>query len=201
MKSLLFAALAFTSSLTAQTVAGKLETLLLLPEPAVLRNNFSFSPEGAEKTVLTPAKELTDVPGIMAYSSEEFKQLGLSVATFTERAKKAADIRLASLKPHLVKDDAGKVLYAVYRSEKPLIASLLVAPSLPLIFESLFGSEVWVAIPDRHSLFIFPAKPEALEEFTADLADRFHNDPRAASSEIFSLKKDTPIRVVGSFMP
>ena len=48
-------------------------------------------------------------------------------------------------------------------------------------------------------LFVFPAKPEALEEFVADLAERYRSDPHAASPEIFSLKQGTPPRVVGSF--
>jgi len=187
-------------SLSIQAEDRRLETLLLLPEPKVMRRALSFSPEGAELTVLTPAKELTDIPGIMAYSDAEFKKLGLSVETFTQRAKKVADRRLSTYKPDLIKNEAGQVQYAVYRSEQPLIASLLIAPSLPIIFEQLFGEEIWVALPDRHSLFVFPAKPEALAEFTADLADRFRSDPRAASPEIFSIKKGGAPKVIGSFL-
>lgn len=178
----------------------RLETLLLLPEPKVMKNEFSFSPEGAELTVLTPAKELADVPGIMAYSAEDFKKLGISVETFTERAKKAADKRLSTLKPELIKDAEGKVQYAVYRSDQPLMASLIVAPSLPALFEGMFGEDLWAVLPDRHSLFIFPAKPEIMEEFAADLTDRFQSDPRAASPEIFRLRKGVPPKVVGSFI-
>ncbi|MEN3942459.1 hypothetical protein WJU23_14265 [Prosthecobacter sp. SYSU 5D2] len=201
MKSLLLAVLAFSTFLPAQTPERRLEILLILPEPKVLSKPLSFSPEGAELTVFTPAKELPEVPGIMAYPEAEFKKLGLSIATFTERAGKAADRRLTTLKPDLIKGPDGQVQYAVYRGDSPLMASLIVAPSLPGLFEKLFGPEIWVAIPDRHSLYIFPAKPEALAEFTADLASRFRTDPRAASPELFSLKKDTPPRVIGSFLP
>jgi hypothetical protein len=201
MKSLLLAVLAFTTLLPAQTAEHRLETMLILPEPKVLRKPLSFQPAGAELTVFTPAKELPDLPGIMAYPETEFKKFGLSVATFTEHAGKAADKRLATLKPDLIKGPDGQVQYAVYRDDSPLIASLIVAPALPGLFEKLFGSEIWVAIPDRHSLFIFPAKPEAIAEFTADLASRFRTDPRAASPEIFSLKKDAPPRVIGSLLP
>lgn len=188
------------SLLMAQTPERRLEELLMLPEPIVMRSPLSVVPQDAELTVLTPAKELADVPGILAYSAQDFKKLGISVETFAERAKKVADKRLAALKPDLIKDPEGKVLYAVYRSDQPLIASLLIAPSLPTVFEKLFGPEIWVALPDRHSLFIFPAKPEALEEFAPDLAERFRTDPRAASPEIFAIKKDTPPKVVGSFV-
>lgn len=188
------------ASLSASAEDPRLERLLLLPEPKVMRNPLSFFPDGAELTVLTPAKELKEMPWIMPYKAEEFQQLGLSVETFAERAKKAADKRLASLKPDLIKNAEGQVQYAVYRSEQPLMASLLVAPSLPAVFEKLFGEEIWVALPDRHSLFVFPAKPEAVEEFTADLEDRYLSDPRAASPEIFSIKKGGKIKVVASFI-
>ncbi|MDZ4286305.1 MAG: hypothetical protein U0984_00010 [Prosthecobacter sp.] len=177
----------------------RLESLLLLPEPRALRSELSVVPAGAVETVLSPAREIAAIPGIETYSKDEFKRLGLSVQTFTARAKTAADKLLASLKPDLVRDAEGKMLYAVYRGERPVMASLLLAPSLPKLFEKDFGKEIWVALPDRHSLFIFPAKPEALQDFTADLAERFWADVHAASAEIFAIKSGEEPRVVGSF--
>jgi len=179
--------------------AKRLETLLMLPEPRVLRTERSITPEGAELTVLSPAREVADSPGIEVYAKEDFERLGLSPETFAERSKKIADRLLASLKPDLIKDAAGKVQYAVYRGDRPIMSSLLMAPSLPQVFEELFGKEIWVACPDRHSLFVFPAKPEAIEEFVADLADRFESDAHASSPEIFALKAGVPMRVVASF--
>lgn len=176
-----------------------LETLLMLPEPRAMRTERSIIPEGALATVLSPARELAEVPGIEPYTKEDFARLGLSPTTFAERAKKTADKLLAQLKPDIIKDKDGKVLYAVYRGDRPVMASLLIAPSLPEIFESMFGSELWVALPDRHSLFIFPAKAEALQDFTADLASRYESDVHAASPEIFSVQKDRALRVVAAF--
>jgi hypothetical protein len=199
MKRLLLITLTLFSSGLAHAEERYLERILLLPEPKVMRNPLSYTPEGAESTVLTPARELADVPGIIAYSQEDFKKLGLSVVTFVERAKKVADKRLSTIKPEFIKDDEGRIKYAVYRGDSPLIASLMVAPSLSDIFEPYFGKIIWVAMPDRHSLFIFPANADSLEEFTADLAERYLSDPRAASSEIFALQKNQAPRVVASF--
>jgi hypothetical protein len=92
------------------------------------------------------------------------------------------------------------VIYAVYRGDSPLMASLVVAPSLGRIFKNIFGDEIWVMCPDRHSLFVFPAKPQEVAEFTADLRERYESEAYAASSEIFSLKADGELpQVVGSF--
>ncbi len=177
----------------------RLETLLMLPEPREMRTERSIVPEGAQATVLSPAREIADVPGIEVYPKEDFAKLGLSPETFAERSKKTAERLLAEIKPDLIKGADGKVAYAVYRGDRPVMASLLIAPSLPVIFEEIFGAEIWVAMPDRHSLFVFAAKPEALEEFIPDLALRYKEDPHAASPEVFALKKGSAPRVVAAF--
>lgn len=180
-------------------VPRKLELLLLLPEPRVLGTELSLTPEDARHTVFTPAREVAEVPGIQTYSKEDFQKLGISPETFAERARATADRLLTEIQPDLVKDAEGRVLYAVYRSERPVIASLVTAPMLAETFEKLFGPEIWVALPDRHSLFVFPPNPDALEDYTQDLNERWRADAHSASPEIFTLKKGGSPRVVGSF--
>lgn len=186
--------------LSAQEAAPRRpELLLLLPEPRVLGTDLSIRPDGARHTVFSPAREIAETPGIQAYTKEEFQKLGVSVDTFAERARAAADRLLATIQPDLVKDAEGRVRYAVYRSDLPIMACLVTAPSLPITFEKLFGAEIWVALPDRHSLFVFPANPDALQEFSTDLAERYRADAHAASPEIFTLKKGEVPKVLGSF--
>ena len=183
-----------------EEIPRKRETLLMLPEPFALRNSLSIVPAGGKQTVLTPAREKVGTPGsIEAYPVEDFATLGLSTVTFAKRAAAAADKRLATLKPDIIRDEQGRVLYAVYRGESEQFASLLVAPSLPKIFEAMLGKELWAALPDRHALYIFPAQSAMLEEFSPDLASRYVSEPFAASGEIFSLKSGEEPRVIASF--
>ncbi len=178
-----------------------LETLLLMPEPKALRTPFSIIPAGARETVLTPYHETAgSQASLEAYRLESFAKIGLSAETFMQRAKTAADRRLLQLKPDLIKGDDGKIAYAVYRGESPLYATLLVAPSLPKIFKELFGAEIWVAMPDRHALYVFPASRELLHNYAEDLADRYLSDAFAASCEIFSIKAGEEPRVVAAFV-
>ena len=186
-------------NLLAQTVAKSLEPYLMLPEPSSLRSSTSMVPEGARRTVFTPAKEAKTKQGVETYSAEEFKKLGISVDAFYEKAKAAADRQLAQFQPEYIKDEQGLTRYAVFRGDSSLIASLIIAPKLVSQFSAIFGEEVWAALPDRHSLYIFPPKPELLTEFTDDLAARFHNDPFAASCEVFSLKAGRAPVVVADF--
>jgi hypothetical protein len=172
----------------------------MLPEPKAMRGPRSLVPKRSEKTVLTPARETTASPLIETYPAAAFEALGISPETFLQRAQSVADRLLAGLQPEWVRDGTGQVVYAVYRGERPIHASLLVAPSLPNLFETVFGAEVWVAAPDRKALYVFPAKAAALSDFAADLETRYRTDPYAATCEIFSWKKGQlqPV-VVGAF--
>ena len=199
MRLLFSLLLLVANTLHAQT-ERKLETLLLMPEPKAMRSAYSIVPAGAKQTVLTPYRESTVSPGgIEPYSQASFAKLGLSVETFAERAKTAADKRLTQMQPELKKGEDGRIAYAVYRGESSLFPTLLIAPSLPKIYEELFGKEIWVAMPDRHALYVFPARPEILQEFTADLAERYAEDAFAASCEVFSLKAGEEPKVVATF--
>ncbi len=176
-----------------------IETCLLVPEPRALRTERSVVIEGAVRTALSPAREIKERPGLEVYDRENFQRLGLSVESFEERARKTADKLLKSFQPEVIKNAKGEVVYAVYRNERPVMACLLVAPSLPQVFESLFGEEIWVAAPDRHSLYVFPAKAEAMQEYIDDLAERYRTEAFAASVEVFSIKAGEAPKVVGAF--
>jgi hypothetical protein len=177
----------------------KLEVFLLLPEPKAMRTGHSITLGDAQRTVFTPAKETAEKPGCVTYTKEDFAKLGISPESFAERAQARAEVRLAALQPEFIKDDQGKTRYAVYRSDSPTISALLVAPSLGATASKLFGGDVWAATPDRHSLYLFPAKPEEVEEFTSDLAERYSTTPYAASCELFLVSPGRPLKVVAQF--
>jgi hypothetical protein len=202
--TLLFVLAAFCSAWGLRAVAQAVaqpstEAYVMLPEPSAMRSAISVVPTGAKRTVLTPARQTTTKQGVEAYSAEEFKKIGISVEAFQQRAERAAEDRLSRLQAEFIKDDQGKTRYAVFRGESSLIASLIIAPSLPKQFKAIFGEEVWAALPDRHSLYIFPPKPELLVEFTEDLASRYNADPYAASCEVFSIKEGRAPVVVADF--
>lgn len=173
---------------------------LMLPEPRAMGTSISKNYAESKSTVFTPAREKEDGHGIRPYTPAEFAKLGIGWDTFMERARAAADKRLAAMQPEWKKDGAGQVLYAVYHSDDPGVASILLAPSLAKIFTKVFPDGVWLATPNRYTLYVFPAKPGVVETFAADLKESFDDHPFAASDEIFGLKADGgPLRVVASF--
>ena len=185
-------------AVTAPGIPPKAEPYLLLPEPRVMGSSISRPFANSKRTVFTPARR--DAEGkVRVCTRAEFEKLGLSWESFLDRAQTAADRRLAELQPELKRDPSGKVIYAVYRGDEPSIACLLIAPSLGTIFRNLFGDPVWLVAPDRNSLFVFPGREDAIEEFADDLQERFEENPFAASDEIFELKNGAAPRAIGSF--
>ena len=186
---------------SAQDMAvSKPEVFLLLPEPRAARTAASLVLGGAKLTVFSPAQQSSDKSTIQVYPAKDFAKLGISPETFAKKALAAADRLLASLKPELIRDEAGRVRYAVYRGESSIYACLLVAPSLAKTFEPVFGKEIWVAAPDRHALYIFPPNPLVVDDFAADLEDRFDSNAYSASEEVFVMRSDTGgMRAVGTF--
>lgn len=185
---------------TPQAPPAKAEPFLLLPEPKEMRTSQSASLGGARLTTFTPVRQITGKAGLEPYTKADFAKLGISPDSFAERARLAADRLLASLQPELKKDAEGHIIYAVYRGDDPIFACLLVAPSLAKIFENVFGKEVWLAAPDRNALYVFPPNPSVVNDFAADLQDRFESNAFSASEEIFSLKADSgELRAVATF--
>ena len=190
----------FAQAEEASRPPAKPESFIMLPEPKEMRSSQSLMLPDAKQTVFTAAREISDKPGVRTYSDEEFGKLGISLETFLQRARVAAEKRIAQLKPEYIKDAEGRLRYAVYRSESPLNASLVLAPSLGTLFQKILGEPIWAVLPDRNTLYLFPARPDALAEFTTDLRDRYDGDPFAASAEIFVIKPGGVLpRVIGSF--
>jgi hypothetical protein len=185
---------------TPASILYRPEPFLLLPEPREMRVGHSIVLGDARHTAFTPVRAAAGKSRLEPYSKADFAKLGISSDSFSRKARAAADRLLTLVQPELIKDDSGRIRYAVYRGDDPIYACLLIAPSLAKVFVNIFGPEIWVAAPDRHALYIFPPDPAALDDFAADLQGRFEADAFAASEEVFSIKGDDgEMKVIGTF--
>jgi len=194
------AAAAPAKALLPKATAFKLEAFVLVPEPRTMRSAVSKPLGNARETVFTPMRENLGSTGLEVYTEAEFNKLGVGWDTFVEKARAAADRRLATLQPEYVKDADGRVRYAVYRGEQQWFAGLILAPSLRKIFEPVFGKEIWMAAPDRNALYVFPPNESVVDDFSGDLEERFNATPYSASEEVFVLKEEDDFpQAVGNF--
>ncbi len=178
----------------------KLEPFLLLPMPKIVGTSHAKPVGGSVTTVFSPAREIAQAPYIEVYSDAEFAKLGISADDFEKKAREAAERLLTVYRPELIKDEAGRVRYGVYRGEKQIFACLMMAPSLGKVFENVFGKEIIVAMPDRNALYIFPPNPAVVDDFAGDMESRYELSLSAASDEVFLIKAQTgEIRALGSF--
>lgn len=178
----------------------KLEPFLLLPMPKLVGTTHAKALGGSVTTVFSPAREIAQPPYIEVYTDEEFAKLGISVEAFEKKARQGAERLLTVYRPELIKDDAGRVRYGVYRGEREVFACLMMAPSLGKVFENVFGKEIIVAMPDRNALYIFPPSPAAVDDVAGDLESRYEASFKAASDEVFLIKGQTgEIRALGRF--
>ncbi len=65
-------------------------------------------------------------------------------------------------------------------------------------FENSLGKELYVAIPDRSNVFVFPKLSNSIEALAPKMAVLYKEALYPVSREVFELSKDG-IRVIGKF--
>jgi len=196
-------------SLSLQTLESKeppllhnlpLENFWILVEPTFLKPEVTITIPGAQDTVFVPAKEISDYPGIQAFSQDQFDKLRISKDSFYHRAAVAAGRVLDSIEPKIVKDENDKVKYAAIHLTRPIASGLVIAPNFQQKFKNLFGENILVIIPERHTLFVFPDNQDLYSAYLLPMAARFEDAVYACSRELFLWKKGAkkPV-VIGRF--
>ena len=128
----------------------------------------------------------------------EFRQLGLDWASFVERARKNADAVLNSIKPKYIRGENDVIEFAILESKNPRTATVVLAPQFLKQFESIFGPELLLAIPNRYTVIIFPKLAGPHQDFAVRVVDAYENSAYPVSKEVFELS-DNGIRTVGIY--
>ena len=106
---------------------------------------------------------------------------------------------LKTLEHTLHRDERGIIAYAHFYSENPLTASILLSPEFLERFEDTLGKDLYVAIPDRFNVFVFPKLSGSINpEYVSKMAIIYKEALYPVSREVFELSKDS-IRVAGNF--
>lgn len=166
----------------------------VLIEPRFMRPEVSFPIPGAERTVL--------VPGYLAetearyFSKKEWDALAMDWPTFQQKA--AANATNNTLKVELVRDRKKVVQYAALTSESPLTATAVLSPDFLKKFADVFGAKLLVAIPNRFTVFVFPALASNYKDYAPMILDAYHETAYPVSTEIFEVRAEG-LRAIGTF--
>ena len=86
--------------------------------------------------------------------------------------------------------------YALVLSDDPFLSSILFSRKLLPYFEAKLGKRLRVAVPDRTTLYVFPADGGKLEGYGPALVEKFEEARYPVTLEVF-LVDETGVRVIG----
>lgn len=154
---------------------------------------------GALETELAAACT-TATGGVRFLSREEFAALGVDWATFSAQSAAAASAELADLKQDWIRDDNQVIQCAILRVRHPVDNATLavLAPDFLKRFTPAFGRKILLAIPDTHTLFLFPRLASHYPEYGARVLAVVQKSKSPVSREVFELSA-TGLRAVGTY--
>jgi hypothetical protein len=172
------------------------ETWHLLIEPTFMRYESSWPIQGAQRTVLVPARYVNGE--VLPLRRDEVLSLGATRDKILASAPKAASEVLAGLKPRFIRDESKVIQCAVLESGSPLTASAVLAPEFPALFSETLGPDILVAIPNRFRIFVFPGGTPAYQRFSEIVIAEYDSSPYPVSKELFSVRKGK-LTAIGSY--
>ena len=133
-------------------------------------------------------------------SKEEFTALGVDWATFSSQAAAAASAKLASLQPELIRDRNQVIDCAILRSTRPTddITIAVLAPDFLKRFTPLFGRKMLLAIPDRHTVYLFPKLASRYQDYGERVLAVYRKSESPVSREVFELSTGG-LRAIGEY--
>ncbi len=176
--------------------ASAAEPWLLLPEPEFMGRKGAQAIPGSKSTVLAPAR--AGEFGLEFPTLGEWQNSGLTDAEVLARTQAAAAQWLKELKPEIIRDASKVVDYAVLRSIRVPVGSTVLAPEFLKQFEAIFGPKPLVVIPNRHTVFVFPALAGKHERFGPLVLAEWASGAPKVSLEVFELS-EKGLRAIGSF--
>lgn len=171
----------------------------LLLEPRFMRHDHGKPVKDAQKTDLVPGR--VTQWGVETIPAAEFGKLGLTWEQFTRKAtaNASADFKRLASEFRTFKDEAGSTAFAVLETDDPTTASTIFAPEFLRHFEKSLGDRLYLAVPSRTTVFIFPRGTDAFRKLSEDIIARYFEATYPCSLELLELDKNG-LRAVGTFL-
>lgn len=148
----------------------------------------------SEKTVLAAAYLRDGEP--VLFSREQFQALHLRFPEFTRRALENASSK--TLKAEFVRDKNQVIECAYLHSEDPLTATAVLSPEFYRKFVAIFGPNFLVAIPNRFSIYCFPALASKYRHYAGKILEAYEASAFPVSLEVFELSGQG-LKAVGTY--
>ena len=158
---------------------------------------------GAKTSALAAAVAATDKAGgeeVRLMDKNTFDALGLDWSVFFSKTTIAASAALAQLQPEWNRDKNQVIECAILRSLRPGddITVAVLAPDFLKRFTPVFGRKMLLAIPDRHTVYIFPKLASHYQDYAEQVAAVYRKSNCPLSREVFELSIDG-LRAIGEY--
>ncbi len=165
-------------------------------EPHFLRSPISEPIANSQKTELGGGT--LGEAGLVAMSKADFAHVGLSWEEFAAQARRNATADAAGLKPVYVRNHQRVIEYAELRSERPIVASAVLAPAFSAQFAETLGPEILLVVPNEKTAFVFPKLASNYRSYAGMVLQAYRETSHPVSLEVFEVSA-SGFRAVGAF--
>jgi hypothetical protein len=164
---------------------GNASDWFFLPSPKFMEHEVSFPISGSKFTVLAPAR--------MGESGIEFPTVGAWAAAKLDEDRMGrvtahfATEMLRHTKVVWSRNSKNVIEYAVLRSDKFPVCVTVFAPEFLKQFEDVFGPKVTLVMPNRQTIFVFPAVAVDFSEHSPMILEAWRSPAAKVSLEVFEL--------------
>ena len=168
----------------------------VLLEPKSMHREIAWEIPGAQRTVLAPAE--ADGNEYQFPSRKTWEESQLDQADIQRRGAIAAAADLATLKPRYERNSKQVIQYAELTSDRPIVASAVLAPKFLDLFRDTLGDKVLVVVPNRFTAYVFPALASNYQDYYPMVLDAYGATAWPISVEVFEISAQG-MRAVGVY--
>ena len=142
---------------------------------------------GAERTVFAPI--VTNGDDYLFPSKKIWDQFHLTREEIERRAAVNAAADLATLHPRYQRNSKKVIEYAELTSDRPIVASAVLAPKFLDLFRDTLGDKVLVVVPNRFTAYVFPALASNYPDYYSMVYETYHMTAWPISMELFEVSR------------
>ena len=168
----------------------------VLLEPKSMRREVIWEIPGAQRTVLAPV--VMDGSDYLYPPRKILDQFKVDPADIRERAAPAAAADLVALTPRYQRDRKMVIQYAELHSDRPIVASAVLAPKFLEMFKDTLGEKVLIVVPNRFVAYMFPALASNYQDYYPMVLEAYRATAWPISVEVFEVSAEG-IKAVGIY--
>jgi hypothetical protein len=168
----------------------------VLLEPKSMRREVVWEIPGAQRTVFAPV--VVNGDDYLYPPRKILEQFGAEAADILRLAAPAATADLATLTPRYERDRLQVIQYAELRSDRPIVASAVLAPKFLDIFKDTLGEKVLLVVPSRFAAFVFPVLASNYQDYSPMVYEAYRATAWPISVEVFEVSAHG-LRAVGVY--